>query len=76
MRESDQHKVIRSYTTEFSTTKGWTVKPECWTTDYSAAHQATPVQAIDYRIDALKREQKMIEQQIMKLHSLKHKEKN
>jgi len=51
MRNSDQNKEIRSYVVGRDHRRKLVVKGESWTPGYTAAHKATPEEAVQYEID-------------------------
>ncbi len=73
MRLADQVKECRSYTAEFDSWKQkWVIREHSWKPGYSAAHKATPEEAITYEIDKAQREQRVLDNTITKLRALKH----
>jgi hypothetical protein len=75
VREADKIKAERSYTVSErwrgGTKKELYVKAESWTTDYNAAHQATPEAAIDYEITKAENAIEEQKQRILALVRLK-----
>jgi hypothetical protein len=51
MRNSDQHKEVRSYVVAKNHRNQLVVKGESWLPGYTSAHKATPEEAIAYEID-------------------------
>jgi len=72
MRKADQEKQTHSYTAEFdSFRQKFVIKEHSWLPGYSAAHKATPEEAIEYQITKAEREIEAAKQRILALTLLK-----
>lgn len=76
MRKSDQEKEAHSFIIGEQYLGGirkvLVVKGESWNPGYTAAHKATPEEAIQHEIDKAQREQAQLDNRITKLRALKH----
>lgn len=75
MRDSDQLQqrgaLNKSWTTNYRRNMGWMVEQSSYVPGHTEAHTATPMQAVDHRIQKLKTEQRRLQVQIDQLEILK-----